>query len=90
MKPIGQALAETQSVKRPKNLSTEFQEYGAYLAEQLTDLKHVSLYVKLAKNLDRALLEEALVFTKGYSQPKSKAKVFMWRLTQLKKIHNQK
>ena len=70
--------------KKTKNLTKEFQVYGCYLAESLDDTKHYSLYIKLAKQLDRNLLEEALNYTKGYYSAKSKAKVFMWRLGQLK------
>lgn len=85
MKKIGQIIDETKHPSRPKNLSTEFQVYGVYLAESLNDTKHYSLYIKLAKVYPRALLDEALTFTKGYTRAKSKAKVFMWRLSQLKK-----
>lgn len=84
MKSISKILDETKNPNRPKNLYTEFQQYGVWLCEELDDTKHYSLYIKLAKTLDRALLEEALTFTKGYTQAKSKAKVFMWRLAQLK------
>lgn len=65
-------------------MSKEFQHYGVYLADQLQDPKHYSLYIKLAKNYERSLLEEALGYAKGYTTAKSKAKVFMWRLAQLK------
>lgn len=84
MKSILKVLEETKGVKRPKNLSTEFQVYGVYLAEELGDLKHYSLYIKLAKTLDRRLLDEALTFTKGYLTAKNKGRVFMWKLKQLR------
>lgn len=85
MKSIAKAIAEVKFKDRPKNISKEFQMYGVYLAESLQDTKHYSLYIKLAKNIDRKLLEEALNFTKGYTSAKSKARVFMWRLQQLQK-----
>ena len=85
MKKIGDAIAETRGIKRPKNLATEFQEYGVFLADTLGDQKHYSLYIRLAKKTDRKLLEEALSFTKGYTEAKSKARVFMWKLALLKK-----
>ncbi len=85
MKSIKQAIAETKFKDRPKNIAYEFQEYGVYLAESLQDTKHYSLYIKLAKELDRKILEDALNFTKGYYGAKSKAKVFMWRLQELRK-----
>ena len=84
MKSISQVLEETKGIKRPKNLYKEFQQYGVFLADSLNDPKHYSLYIKLAKEVDRKLLEEALTFTKGYTTAKSKAKVFMWRLKKLK------
>lgn len=85
MKSISTVLEQTKNLKRPKNLSKEFQFYGVYLAEELGDTKHYSLYIKLAKELDRKILDEALNFTKGYYSARSKARVFMWKLTQLKK-----
>lgn len=84
MRHIAKALDNVKGIKRPKNLVTEFQQYGVYLSEQLDDPKHVSLYVKLAKNFDRKILEESLTYTKGYLRAKSKAKLFMWRLNVLK------
>lgn len=89
MKRIGQIIDEKQHPDRPKNLSTEFQVYGVHLAETLNDTKHYSLYIKLAKQHPRALLDEALTYTKGYTQAKSKARVFMWKLAQLKKVSTQ-
>lgn len=84
MKALSQILEETKGIKRPKNLSREFQHYGVFLAESLGDIKHYSLYIKLAKQYPRAILEEALSYAKGYLTAKSKARVFMWRLQQLK------
>ncbi len=86
MKSIAKAIAEVKFKDRPKNISTEFQMYGVYLAESLQDTKHYSLYMKLAKEMDRKILEEALNFTKGYYGAKNKAKVFMWRLKQLNTV----
>lgn len=86
MKKISQVIAETKFKNRPKNLTKEFQTFGVYLAESLGDTSHYSLYIKLAKNTDRDLLEEALSFTKGYYEAKSKPRVFMWKLHQLKNL----
>lgn len=83
MKSIKTAIAEVKFKDRPKNLSQEFQVYGVFLAESLQDTKHYSLYIKLAKNMPRATLEEALSYTKAYYSAKNKARVFMWRLKQL-------
>lgn len=88
MKSIAKIIDQTKRKDRPKNISQEFQIYGVFLAETLQDTKRYSLYIKLAKEIDRKLLEEALNFTKGYLSAKSKAKVFMWRLKQLKSASN--
>lgn len=86
MKSLAKAITEVKYKNRPKNITREFQMYGVFLAESLEDTKHYSLYIKLAKELPRAILEEALNFTKGYYNAKNKAKVFMWRLKQLKDL----
>lgn len=88
MKSICKVLQETKDLKRPTNLHTEFQQYGVYLADSLGDTTHYSLYIKLAKTVDRSLLEEALTFCKGYASAKSKAKLFMWKLKDLRKSKN--
>ena len=84
MKSIKQAIIEVKFKDRPKNLSKEFQVYGCFLAESLDDTKHYSLYIKLAKEIPRQILEDALNYTKGYYSAKNKGRVFMWRLKQIK------
>ncbi len=68
-----------------KYISREFQDYGYRLAEELNDLKHKALYIKLAKELPRKMLEEARNFVKDASNVKNPAKLFMWKLTELRK-----
>lgn len=84
MKKISGALDKAAVTKRPKNISKEFQSYGVYLAEELGDIKHYSLYIKLAKTLPRQILDDALSYVKDYPNAKSKGKLFMWRLAQLR------
>lgn len=67
-----------------KYISREFQSFGIHLAEELDDYKHRSLYIKLAKTVHRALLEQALSFSID-SNAKNKGALFMWKLTQLRK-----
>lgn len=66
-----------------KYVSREFQTFGMHLAETLDDMKHKSLYMKLAKTVNRALLEKALSFACD-SSAKNKGALFMWKLKQLK------
>lgn len=67
-----------------KYLSREFQKYAYDLALELDDLAHKSLYMKLAKNTPRGLMDSALSFVKDATNAKSKAKLYMWKLKQLK------
>lgn len=67
-----------------KHIAHEFQGFGCYLAETLADKKHTALYIKLAKTVSRGLLERALQFVID-STADNKAKLFMWKLKQLKK-----
>ncbi|MGD9129383.1 MAG: hypothetical protein PVJ09_02775 [Candidatus Woesebacteria bacterium] len=64
-------------------ITQEFQDFGYRLALELDDMKHKSLYIKMAKEIDRAILEQALSFVKD-SNAKSKAKLFMWKVKQLR------
>lgn len=68
-----------------KFISFEFQKYGYELARELGDLKNKSLYIKLAKETSRGLLESAKSFVKDAYNVKSRPKLFMWKLSELKK-----
>jgi len=63
------------------NISVEFQDFGYRLAVKLEDLPHTALYIKLAKDLPRGILEEAMEFSLDYPITTGKrAKIFMWKL----------
>ncbi len=87
MKSIKDILANKEIEQQPKYVTKEFQAYGYRLAEELDDLKHKALYIKLAKEEPRARLDKALEFVKS-SNPKSKAKLFMWKLKKLREDTN--
>ena len=86
MKSISTILEQTKDLKRPKNLSTEFQHYGVYIADILGDAKHYSLYIKLCKDLDRVIINQALNFAKDCEGARSKARISMWKLKQLRDL----
>jgi hypothetical protein len=65
-------------------ISREWQDYGYRLALELDDLKHKSLYMKLAKTADRALLEETRLFVKGAIKAKNKGALFMWKMREIR------
>lgn len=68
---------------RDKYVSREFQKYGYDLAMELGDPQHKALYIKLAKEIPRPLLEKARYFVKD-ARARSKARLFMWKLRELK------
>ena len=86
---IGDVLKKFDRVE-DKYISREFQKYGYDLAEALGDLKHRSLYIKLAKETPRGLIEAAKNFVKDANNVKSKPKLFMWKLSELKKEFKKK
>ena len=73
---------------RDKYISREYQAYGVKLAEELDDKTHVSLYIKLARDIDRGVLERARSFIKD-ANARSKPKLFMWKVGELKKTTKQ-
>ena len=81
---VGEVLTRFKK-DEDKYISREFQKYGYDLAEELGDLKRKALYIKLAKEEKRSFLEIARNFVKDAYQVKSKAKLFMWKLSELKK-----
>lgn len=86
---IGEVL-EDFDVEEDKYISREFQKYGYDLAEELGDLEHKTLYIKLAKETPRGLLEAARTFVKDAKNVKSKPRLFMWKLSELKKEKKEK
>lgn len=69
--------------EKHKYVTREFQDYGYRIAHKLGDLTHVSMYIKLAKNKPRVLLEQAFSFAIDYPNAKNRGRLFMWKLKQL-------
>jgi hypothetical protein len=70
---------------KQRRISREWQDYAYRLALELSDTAHTPIYMRLAKDTERALLEEARIFVKGSYHAKSKGRLFMWKLKELKK-----
>lgn len=66
-----------------KFISREFQKYGYDLALELGDMEHKALYIKLSRDVPRAILEKARYFVKD-SKARSRARLFMWKLKELR------
>ncbi len=80
---LGDLVKNYQRKPKNKYISQEFQNYGYALAMELDDESHKSLYIKMAKQIDRGILEAARGFVKD-ANAKSKAKLFMWKVQELK------
>ncbi len=79
---LGDILKKFDPIK-DKYVSREFQKYGYDLAIELGDISHKALYIKLAKETPRAILEKARYFVKD-AKARNPAKLFMWKLKELK------
>ncbi len=79
-------LDELDLRRRQRYIKKEFQAYGLQLATELNDWPHRSLYIRLAKTVPRPLLEKARLFVRDQprQQVKNRARLFMWKLTQLR------
>lgn len=69
---------------KQRRISREFQDYAYRLAVELGDTAHTAIYMRLAKNTPRSLVEQARLFVLGAHNPRNKGKLFMWKLKQLK------
>jgi len=81
---VGDILNKYKLDDTDKYVSREFQKYAYDLAEELGDMAHKSLYMKLAKETPRGLMESARSFVKDAQNARSKGRLFMWKLAQLK------
>lgn len=88
MQKIGDFITKYKAGSSDKYISREFQKYAYELAKELDDLSRVSLYMRLAKMTNRGLLESARSFVKDAENARSKPRLFLWKLKQLKE--NQK
>lgn len=91
MQSIGKLISKKlDPADTDKYVSQEFQKYAYELARELDDLPHKSLYMRLAKNTPRGLMESARSFVKDATNAKSKGRLFMWKLKQLKIVSDKK
>ena len=77
-------LLSKYDLDKKKYISQEWQDYAYRLAIALDDLQHKSLYMRLSKNTPRAQLESAKNWIKDASNVKNKARLFMWKLKEIK------
>lgn len=68
---------------KQRRISREWQDYAYRLAVALEDTAHTAIYMRLVKNNKRELIERAKSFVMD-GNAKSKARLFMWKLKQIK------
>lgn len=82
MKKISQILINFDPTQ-DKYISRDFQSYGIWLAEEMEDYKNKGMWIKLAKNNHRSVLEQCLSFVKD-SNADNKIALFLWKMKQIK------
>ena len=86
---LGELLAKRQpqlkksQTSEKQSYTQEFQVFGDWLTRELGDEKRRGLYMKLAKNEQRSLLEKAL-YSIADTKARNKAALFMWKLGQMR------
>ncbi len=83
MKSLKQLIEEKNPVERNKFVTREYQDYGYRLAAELADLPHKALYIKLAKETDRAILEQCRRYVLD-ANVERKGALFMWKMKELR------
>jgi len=68
---------------KQRRISREFQDYAYRLAVALDDVSHVPIYMRMVKTTPRELIEGAKSFVLD-SNARNKARLFMWKLKQLR------
>ena len=85
MKQIQHLLQDKKmNGRKDARLRYEFQAYGQRLAQELQDFAKETLYMKLAKEVDRTLLEQAREQVLAAEGVRNRGALFMYKLKQLK------
>lgn len=82
-------LLKDRDPKKGSYAKYEWQAFGFELMRKLDDPKHRGIYMRLSKNEDRNLLVKAME-TALDGNPRSRARVFMWKLKELRKLKKEK
>jgi hypothetical protein len=68
---------------KQKRISREWQDYAYRLAVALNDTAHTAIYMRVVKSTPRDQVEKAKNFVMD-AGARSKGKMFMWKLKQVK------
>ncbi|HAV15037.1 MAG TPA: hypothetical protein DCX25_01790 [Candidatus Pacebacteria bacterium] len=84
MQSISSVLQNFALDDKGGRISREFQDFGYRLSRELNDEAHTSLYIKMAKTVDRSILEQARSFVLD-ANARSKGKLFMWKVAEIRR-----
>jgi hypothetical protein len=82
---VGDLFSNYQLDDKGGYITQEFQDFGYQMAVKLNDLKRTSMYMRMSKTIDRAILEQAMSFISDAHQARNKAALFMWKVKELRK-----
>lgn len=83
MKSLRQILDERTEEKK-RRAPTEYSAFAYRLAKELDDLEDLKMYIRLAKTIDRGILEETRRFVLD-SQTRNKRAKFLWKMKELRR-----
>lgn len=83
MKAISSVLQHYTLDDKGGRITREFQDYGYRLAVALNDLDHKPIYMRMAKTIDRSILEQARTFVLD-ANARNRARLFMWKVRELR------
>jgi hypothetical protein len=86
MKSLATALQKYALDDKGGYVTREFQDFGYRLAVELDDLAHKALYIRMAKNMDRRILEQARSFVLD-ANARNRARLFMWKIKEIRLSH---
>lgn len=78
-------LSDYATPVKNKYVSQEFQDYGYRLACEMGEEKKKAMYIKMAKTVDRKILERARTFVIDAEHVRNKGKLFVWAVGKLKR-----
>lgn len=85
MKSMQQVLQGFKLDDKGGYITKEFQDYGYRLACEMGEEKKKALYIKLAKTVDRRILERARTFVLDAQNVNNRGKLFIWSVSKLKR-----
>ena len=82
---IGEVIKKRDKAEKNKYVSREFQDYGYRLACEMGEELRKSMYIKMAKTIDRKILERARSFVIDAEKVDNKGKLFLWAVNKIKR-----